>query len=338
MRLCYSLLMMKISSGTILSSAIGLVAFFVLVTGLWSNFIGQPGPLTVPKMVVVPAGAPLGRIAHILRQENVIKNPLVFELAVRSMFLQDSLQAGAYLFGGGASVKQVVGKLSTGDVVQLNMTFPEGQTVAEILAKIMENKNLVGEVNMHVPEGYLFPETYAYTHGSTRLSVVQRMQQKAQKELMAAWEGRQLDLPLNSPQELLTLASIIEKETGVNDERDVVASVFVNRLKKGMRLEADPTVIYGASNYNGNITRKHLREDHPYNTYVHAGLPKGPIANPGRASLLAAANPAQTEFLYFVADGEGGHVFAKTYAEHQWNVKEYLKKYRQKLKEAQGNG
>ena len=319
-------------SGKILVSAMAFLMAVTLVTGLWGNWLAQPGPLEEEKIVVVPRGSSVKSMANILKKEGVIDNSLKFELGVRATFLQGSLQAGGYSFGPKISVRTIIGKLATGDVARYKFTVPEGLTAAEVVVKLKNEKRLTGLVP-DVEEGMLLPETYSFVDGDTRADLVKRMRKGAEDALALAWDGRSGESNvLTSAHELLTLASIVEKETSQPEEYETVASVYINRLNKGMRLEADPTVIYGASNYNGNIRRKHLKEDHPYNTYVHKGLPPGPIANPGKATMIATARPAKTDYLFFVADGKGGHVFALTYDEHQKNVKEYLKAYRKLVK------
>jgi UPF0755 protein len=201
---------------------------------------------------------------------------------------------------------------------------PEGLTSEQIVARLLENDGLAGQIKEIPHEGTLLPETYKFTRGMTREQIIQRMQQAHRRVLQEVWERRMQDLPVKTPEQLVTLASIVEKETGRPDERTRVAAVFVNRLKKRMRLQSDPTIIYGLTGGKGSLGRplvkSEIEQPTPYNTYVVDGLPPGPIANPGRASLEAAANPARTKELYFVADGNGGHVFSENYAEHQKNV------------------
>lgn len=310
---------------------VGLIAAgaaLVCVSGTWHLLLNLPGPLTTPATVVVEKGENVQHIANKLHKAGVVRSPLLLKAAVKATFTTRQLQAGEYVFEPGDSLSRVVYKMVGGHVVQRSLTIPEGITTAEVIDMLKNNDALTGPVPP-MPEGSLLPETYAFTKGERRVDVARRMAAAMNTVLMQAWEGRAADLPVTSPEELLTLASIVEKETGRDDERARVAGVYVNRLKKGMRLQADPTVIYGASNYHGNLTRKHLRDPHPYNTYVHQGLPKGPIANPGAASLFAAANPERHSYYFFVADGSGGHLFASTHAEHKKNVSAYLKWYKQ---------
>jgi UPF0755 protein len=209
-------------------------------------------------------------------------------------------------------------------VVQHAVTFAEGLTSAQIVQRLTENTELTGSVREIPPEGTLLPETYHFTRGATREQILQRMQQSHRRAVREIWERRAPDLPIQTPEQLVVLASIIEKETGKPEERTRVAAVFANRLRQKMKLQSDPTIIYGLVGGKGSlgrpIMRREIEQPTPYNTYVIDGLPPGPIANPGRASLEAAARPARTKELFFVADGSGGHTFAETYEQHQKNV------------------
>jgi UPF0755 protein len=218
----------------------------------------------------------------------------------------------------------VIGTMVEGKVVQHSVTIPEGLTSEQIVARLTDNDLFAGEVREIPREGTLLPETYKFPRGTTRDQVVQRMQQAQKRALAEIWERRSPDIPVKTPEQLVTLASIVEKETGKADERSRVAAVFVNRLRQKMKLQSDPTIIYGLVGGKGTlgrpIKRSEIMQPSPYNTYVVDGLPPGPIANPGRASLEAAANPARTRDLFFVADGTGGHAFTETYDQHQKNV------------------
>jgi UPF0755 protein len=221
-----------------------------------------------------------------------------------------------------------------GKVVQHAFTVPEGLTSDQIVARLQENDTLTGQITHVPPEGSLLPETYKFTRGTTRQQVIDRMQQSEKHALQEIWAHRDPELPLKSPQELVTLASIVEKETAKPEERTRVAAVFVNRLRRKMRLQSDPTIIYGLVGGKGSlghgITASEKAQPTPYNTYLIDGLPPGPIGNPGRASLEAVANPARTKELYFVADGTGGHVFSENYEQHQ----KYVTKLREREDEA----
>lgn len=292
-------------------------------------FIGKqrfeaPGPLPEDKVVNIPRGLGIRDIADLLQREGVINQPYVFMGGVIVLKARGELKYGEYQFSKQSSVADVVETITEAKVVQHAFTVPEGLTSEQIVARLLENEVLTGQIKEIPREGTLLPETYRFTRGMTREQIIQRMQQAHRRVLQEVWERRVHDLPVKTPEQLVTLASIVEKETGKPDERTRVAAVFVNRLKTKMRLQSDPTIIYGLTGGKGSLGRPILRSEidqaTPYNTYVVDGLPPGPIANPGRASLEAAANPARTKELYFVADGTGGHVFSDNYAEHQKNV------------------
>jgi UPF0755 protein len=282
-----------------------------------------PGPLASEKIVNVQRGG-VRDIADQLTREGVIDQPMVFVAAAFVLKAREDLKAGEYQFNKQASVRQVLDTILEGKVVQHPITIPEGLTSEQIVARLLENTVLAGNIKEIPREGTLLPDTYNFPRGFTRERIIQLMQQGHQRVLKDIWEHRNPDLPLKSPEQLVALASIIEKETGRPEERTRVASVFVNRLKQKMKLQSDPTIIYGLVGGKGSLGRPLMRSEidqpTPYNTYVIDGLPPSPIANPGRASLEAAANPARTKELFFVADGTGGHVFSDTYEQHQKNV------------------
>jgi UPF0755 protein len=250
---------------------------------------------------------------------------------------RDELKYGEYLFQRQASLREVVDTLVEGKVIQHQVTIPEGLTAEQIVARLLESDILSGQLKEIPKEGTLLPETYKFSRGMTREQVVQRMQQAQKRAVQDAWERRSPDLPIQTAEQLVVLASIIEKETGRADERSRVAAVFINRLKQKMKLQSDPTIIYGLVGGKGTlgrpIMRSEIEQPTPYNTYVITGLPPGPIANPGRAALEAAANPSRTRELYFVADGTGAHAFAENYEQHQRNVAR-LRQIEQQQKEA----
>ncbi len=283
-----------------------------------------PGPLADDKVVNIPRGLGIRDIADLLQREGVIDQPYVFMGGVIVLKARGELKYGEYQFSKHSSLADVVDTIIESKVVQHAFTVPEGLTSEQIVARLLETNTLSGKINEIPREGTLLPETYKYTRGVTRELIIQRMQQAHRHVLQEVWEHKLPDLPVKTPEQLVTLASIVEKETGKPDERTRVAAVFVNRLKSRMRLQSDPTIIYGLTGGKGALGRPILKSEieqaTPYNTYVIDGLPPGPIANPGRASLEAAANPARTKELYFVADGTGGHVFSENYAEHQKNV------------------
>ena len=302
----------------VVSIAVGAVLFF------GKQRFEALGPLAEDKVVNIPRGLGIRDIADLLQREGVIDQPYVFMGGVIVLKARGDLKSGEYQFTKHASLADVVDTIVENKVVQHAFTVPEGLTSEQIVTRLLETDARAGQIKEIPREGTLLPETYKFTRGMMREQIIQRMQQAHRHVLQEVWEHRMQDLPVKTPEQLVTLASIIEKETGRPDERTRVAAVFVNRLKSKMRLQSDPTIIYGLTGGKGSLGRPILKSEieqaTPYNTYVIDGLPPGPIANPGRASLEAAANPARTKELYFVADGTGGHVFSDNYAEHQKNV------------------
>lgn len=302
----------------LVSIAVGAALFF------GKQRFETPGPLAEDKVVNIPRGLGIRDIADLLKREGVIDQPYVFMGGIIALKARGELKYGEYQFSKQASLADVVDTIIEGKVTQHAITVPEGLTSEQIVARLLENDALSGQIKEIPREGTLLPETYKFTRGMTREQIIQRMQQANRRVLQEVWEHRMQDLPVKTSEQLVTLASIVEKETSRPDERTRVAAVFVNRLKSKMRLQSDPTIIYGLTGGKGSLGRPILKSEieqsTPYNTYVIDGLPPGPIANPGRASLEAAANPARTKELYFVADGSGGHVFSDNYVEHQKNV------------------
>jgi UPF0755 protein len=283
-----------------------------------------PGPLQDDKVVNV-ARAGVSDLADTLQHEGVIDQQWPFFIRVwLNKARGNDVKAGEYQFAKHASVEDVINTLSEGKVVQHAITIPEGLTSEQIVQRLLDMDFLAGNIKSIPPEGSLLPETYRFPRSTPREQVLQRMQREQRDIVQKTWAGRAPDLPLKSPTELVTLASIVEKETGRPEERSRVAAVFINRLKQRMRLQSDPTIIYGLVGGKGSlgrpISRSDITQPTPYNTYTIDGLPPGPIANPGRASLEAAANPARTKDLFFVADGTGGHAFSETLDAHQKNV------------------
>ncbi|MFZ0846992.1 MAG: endolytic transglycosylase MltG, partial [Pseudolabrys sp.] len=292
-------------------------------------FIGKqrfetPGPLQDDKVVNIPRGLGIKDIADVLQREGVIDQPWVFMGGVIALKANGELKYGEYRFTKHASLSDVVDTIIDNKVVQHAITIPEGLTSEQIVGRLLENTALSGQIKDIPREGTLLPETYKFTLGMSREQIIARMQAAHKRVLAEIWEHRVQDIPIKTPEQLVTMASIVEKETGRPDERSRVAAVFMNRLKNKMRLQSDPTIIYGLTGGKGALGRPILKSEieqaTPYNTYVIDGLPPGPIANPGRASLEAVANPARTKELYFVADGTGGHVFSDNYDAHQKNV------------------
>jgi UPF0755 protein len=314
----------------IIGNAIFTVLLLVLIVGGALAVIGKtrfeaPGPLQQDKMVNIPARSGMLEIADLLKREGVIdEHRLIFIGGVLALKARSELKAGEYLFQKQASVRDVLETIVDGKVIQHQLTIPEGLTSEQIIARLLENEILTGNIRDVPREGSLLPDSYHFNRGFTREQMVARMRQAQDRLLREVWERRNPDLPLKTPEQLVVLASIIEKETGKPEERTRVAAVFANRLKQKMRLQSDPTIVYGLAFGKGSlgrpISRADIAQPTPYNTYVIDGLPPGPIANPGRASIEAAANPARTKELFFVADGTGGHAFAETYEQHQKNV------------------
>ena len=296
------------------------------------------GPLSAQATYVVPRNSTTSTIASGLEREGIISDASIFEYGVRywTQINQPgaSLKAGEYAFAPGASMQDVLEKLIEGKSIMHSVTIPEGWTTEKIYERVAADETLTGDMPALAPEGTLRPDTYLFQRGTTRSEVVQRMRTAQDKLVAQIWNDRQPDLPVKDVGQFLTLASIVERETGVDGERPHVASVFVNRLEKGMRLQSDPTFLYGVYGGAGKpsdtpVRQSDIDSDTPYNTYKIRGLPPGPIANPGKAALEAVANPLDTSDLYFVADGTGGHVFSSTLAEHNRNVQTYRTLQRQ---------
>lgn len=302
------------------------VAVAVAAGALFTVFVmlSADGPLDRDTNVVIPRGAGLESISRLLVEAGVVDAPWKVVLASQLRERERSLKAGEYTFPVGVSVFDALSILKDGKTVVRRFTVPEGLTSAQIVRLLKDEPSFTGDVGELPPEGTLLPETYHYSFGDSRAEMVERMQAKMREVLAELWEKRGPDTPVASVEEAVTLASIVEKETSVPEERAQVAGVFANRLREGMRLQSDPTVVYaltGGEDVLGRpLTRADWRVDSPYNTYVIAGLPPGPIANPGRASIEAVLHPAKHDLIYFVADGSGGHAFARTLDEHNRNV------------------
>jgi len=307
-----------ISAFVLVALAAGIALFF------GKQRFEAAGPLAADRVVNIPRGSGMRDIADILSREGVIDQPWLFIGGVLVLKAREDLKAGEYEFKAHSSMRDVVATIVEGKAVAHQISIPEGLTSEQIVARLSQDDILPGDIKEIPREGSLLPDTYNFARGVTREQMVQRMQQAEQRLLREIWEHRAPDLPLRTPEQLVVLASLVEKETGKPEERSRVAAVFVNRLKQKMKLQSDPTIIYGLVGGKGTLGRpimkNELEQPTPYNTYIIDGLPPGPIANPGRASLEAAANPARTRELYFVADGTGGHAFAETYEQHQKNV------------------
>ena len=317
--------------GGLLSTLSALLTFAVAIAAvLFLGFVvvereaTSPGPLPDDKVVLIPRNTGTTEIAALLKREGVVEHPFLFEFYTLLNRQRGQLKAGEFLFKAHASVTDAINTLIEGKAILHSLTIPEGLTSEQIVQRLRDNDALSGDV-MDVPrEGTLLPDTYKFERGMTRQQLVNAMQAAQRQALTQVWARRSPDLPIKTPQELVILASIVEKETGRADERSRVAGVFINRLVKRMKLQSDPTIVYGLVGGKGTLGRGILKSEierpTPYNTYVVDGLPPGPIANPGRAALEAVANPSRTKDVFFVADGTGGHAFAETLEQHARNV------------------
>ncbi len=334
-------MMRHVAANTLTVLILGLLLVFGLITWGQQQF-RRPGPLEAPLRFDVARGEGMAAVADRLEAEGAIRNASVFRIGARYADLDAGLRFGEYEFPAGASMEEILRQLNAGGNVLRRIVVPEGWTSWQVVEALNAREDLSGAVAEAPPEGRLAPAGYDYHNGEDRQAILDRMEAEQDRLLAEAWEGRDPDLPVATPEELLTLASIVEKETGIAEERELVAGVFVNRLRRGMRLQTDPTVIYGITKGEGTLGRglraSELAAATPYNTYVIGGLPPGPIANPGREALLAAAHPAATDFLYFVADGSGGHVFARTLEEHNANVMQWRRLEAQRALEAEQAG
>ncbi len=308
--------------------ALPLIGFVLLAlaAGAWwaASFFGA-GPLEEERLVRLEPGIGVGGIADELERQGVVESAFAFKAG--AALLGGALQAGEYLFAPGISAYRAMDAIRRGETYVRKLTVPEGLTTAQALALIEVAPGLEGPVPEGVAEGTLLPETYNYRYGDPRAQMVERMGAAMTRLLAELWAGRAPDLPFRSPGEALILASIVEKEAKLPEERARIAGVFVNRLERGMPLQADPTVAYALTAGNGPLgrplSRTDLELDSPYNTYRYAGLPPAPIANPGRAALEATLHPLPTDELYFVAKGDGSHAFSRTLEEHNANVERY---------------
>ena len=296
----------------------------LLAAGLafWLLWAG-PGPTSERTTIIVEPGSSLAQVADQLEQAGAIRGDArTFRAFARVFGSSDPVQAGEFLVPAGLSAGGILDLLQHGRPVQRLVTIPEGMPSVLVHERLMRIPYLTGDIEVPA-EGSVLPDTYSYRRGESRAALLARMQAAMRRELARLWAARRPGIAVSTPEEAIILASIVEKETARPSERRTIAGVYSNRLRQGMKLDADPTVIYPITRgrpLGRRIRQSELRADNGYNTYARAGLPAGPIANPGRASIAAVLNPAPTNALYFVADGRGGHIFADTYREHQANV------------------
>ena len=327
-----------------LNFVLSIVIFLTLAGGAAIYFgareFEQPGPLAATDTVLVRPKSSVADIATQLERLGMISDARIFRIGVRAFGHDSSLKAGEYEVRAHASMRDIMELMQSGKSVQHSLTIPEGMTVWQAFKRIAATEELQGELPAELPpEGSIAADTLRFTRGMERQAVLDKLMADQRQLVQDIWERRDPDLPLKDINEFVTLASIVEKETGRADERPRVAAVFVNRLRKGMRLQSDPTILYGLFGGQGRpsdrpIYQSDIEKPTPYNTYTIDALPPGPIANPGRAALEAVANPSETDDLYFVADGTGGHVFAATLEEHNANVARYRAFQRQQEEEA----
>jgi UPF0755 protein len=330
-----------------LNAIITLIFIILIGAGVMFYFVrtefDRQGPLDHDTVVIIPKGEGLSAIAERLERDGVISNRYVFQASVRLYFHAESkLKAGEYPMKKLASIRGVLDTLISGRASLSAVSIPEGFTSQQIIDRLTQNSELTGDIAEIPPEGSLLPDTYRFARGVSRDDMIKRMQAEQHRFLDKVWEERSKDTIIKSKEELVTLASIVEKETGKADERPRVAAVFLNRLKKNMRLQSDPTFMYGITMGKAPLGHSPTRADRdtptPYNTYTISGLPPGPIANAGRAAIEAVLHPAKTMNLYFVADGTGGHVFADTFAEHNANVEKWREIEKKMRAEQAANG
>lgn len=315
----------------IVNGVLSLIVLAMLAMGAVFFYVAHEfyasGPIPAPTTFMVESGAGLGVTAERLQTQGLISNKDIFQAGGMALKKQAMLKPGVFNIPAGASMADILKILTEDKPIFFGVTIPEGFTAWQVVDRLNGDDHLIGEITSMPAEGSILPQTYDYIPGDTRQSVLDKMQKAMTEQLAKVWAARDPNLPISTPQELVTLASIVEKETGVATERPQVASVFINRLRKHMRLQSDPTIIYGItkgqSTLGRGLRKSEIEQKTEYNTYQIDGLPPGPIANPGIDALKAVANPAQTDYLYFVAKGatpDQGHVFSATYAEHQANV------------------
>ncbi|MAH84185.1 MAG: aminodeoxychorismate lyase [Magnetovibrio sp.] len=316
-------------------SVAGLISILTVGAYLWlENKFGATGPLQTSRQVIITKGAGLNSVARALESAGVIENARVFVFGFKLFATKKPIRAGEFQFPAAISPLGAATILQSGKMVARRLTIPEGLTRREVKELILTAPGLVGGLGPLPKEGWILPETYYYNLGDKRSHILTRMETGMHSLLSRLWVARDQDLPIKSKSEALALASIVEKETGLARERSRVAGVFINRLRRGMRLQSDPTVSYGITlggrSLGRPLTRADLRKPSDFNTYVIKGLPPAAISNPGEASLRAVLQPMKTNELYFVANGFGGHAFAQTLAQHNINVAKWRRIQRQK--------
>ncbi len=318
---------------TLLITAIAVLLLALVLAGWGYYYFEAPEEFTEPRTVIIERGAGFRGAIRALSDHNVIRHPWAFGAIIIASDKVRTLKAGEYLFPAGSSPRQILDMLVAGRVVAHNITIPEGLTVMQVNLLLERESILSGVADMAIPEGSLLPETYQFLYGDKRQDVMRHMQFAQKVVLTESWNKRQAGLPFASPEQAVILASIVEKETAVPEERGKIAAVFINRLKRGMPLQSDPTVIYALEKDKGPLGRALLTADlaveSPYNTYRVVGLPPTAICNPGRASIEAVLNPPTTGDYYFVADGKGGHHFSSSLEQHNGYVREYRRLQRQ---------
>ncbi len=304
---------------------------------LFHQAVVAPGPLPEARNVIIPPGDSSRMIAERLEQQGIISGQTIFLAQVISANAlarlggkpQRHMKAGEYEIEANASIQDVIRKLTEGRALLYSVTIPEGLTSHEIVRRLTNDSDLSGTINQVPAEGTMLPETFKVPRNTPRTQVVTLLSKELDEYLNERWEGRAANLPFSTKAEAMVLASLIEKESGPNDDPAQIAGVFVNRLRKGMRLQSDPTILYGkhgpSVNWGAKIFRSDIKRKTAYNTYQIDGLPPTPICNPGRKAIAAALDPAKTENLYFVADGRGGHIFSKTLADHERAVRDWRK-------------
>lgn len=316
-----------------LIAIISLALTTITIANIIGSYLVLPGRLAEKKIVIIKSGSSTRKISIILEQDGIIQHRILFEFISKLYGFYKPLKSGEYEFTKAISPYQVLTKLASGKSVVHRLTIAEGQTVSEIITKINAEDRLFGQINLNIPEGYLMPSTYFYTYGDLREKIIDEMRRGMSKALDSVMLKLKEDSPIKTRKDVLIFASIVEKEAGNEKERPLIAGIFINRLRKGIKLQADATVIYavteGKYKLNRALSRADLQIDSKYNTYKIVGLPPGPISCPGVASLEASVLSAKTDALYFVVDGSGGHNFSSTLQEHNMHVQ----RFRQRIKE-----